>query len=433
MDRDLERSLAFDAEARQVLPGGVTSNVRQFDPPIHFTEADGSRLYDMDGNEYVDYLMGWGATILGHADDRVNERVSEVAGRLDVVGFGGNELERDVASTLCDNFPSAERVLFGVAGSEVVTHAIRLARGVTGRPKILKFQGQYNGWYDAVAMNHLSPPSKLGERDPLSAGILDESMAETIVVPYNDEGEVEDVFETHGDEIAAVILEPVAHNMGCVLPADGYLDFLRRVTDEHGALLVFDEIITGIHHGLGGVQSREGVTPDLTTLGKGLANGWPITALVGKAEYMSEFNTTRDGDVHFGGTYCGHPGALGGMQRTLELLEEGDCYDRMFDTCERIADGIADHVEDVELDAHVRRYGSTFLTYFTDPPFEQYRDVVDNDTETHEQYRWNMIDNGVLMIPSDIRRNYVTPSHDDEDVRRTIEAAGDALRSVADS
>lgn len=431
MTSELESSAALMERACESIPGGVSSYARTFERPISFDHGTGSHVYDLDGTEYVDYLTAWGAISLGHCHDKVNQTVSEVLSRQDLYGMGTTDLEVEVAEMIRSRVSGAEQLLFGVTGSEVVARAITLARAVTGRTKIIKFQGCYHGWYDPIAMNHLSDPELVGNRDPFSAGLLPASIEETIVLPYNDLEAVANTLEKHQDEIAAIILEPIAHNMGCVLPKDGFLEGLRDLCTDHGTLLIFDEIITGFRHGMGGVQDLENVIPDLTTLGKGIANGYPMSVLAGRTEYMQQF-TTAGGDVAFGGTYNAHASALGAAKATLEYLERENAHETMTDQSQRIAEGIRDHIEELGLTAHVKQYGSTFLTYFADPPIEDYSDVLRADEAAYREYRWEMVDRGILMVPKNVRRNYLTASHTEQDVRKTIDAAGEALRTVTD-
>lgn len=422
-------SAALMERAEGSLPGGVSSYARTFDFPLSFERGSGSRVIDVDGNEYVDYLQAWGAIVLGHCEEEITDAVSQTLSEQDLFGMGTTELEVEVAEMIRDRVPSAERVLFGVTGSEVVARAIMVARAATGRKKIIKFQGQYNGWYDPVAMNHLdgTPESNA----PFSEGILDESMDETIVLPFNNLDAVEAAIETHENEIAGIILEPVSHNMGCIPPREGYLQGLRDVTDDHGIVLIFDEVVTGFRHDLGGVQRLENVTPDLTTMGKAVANGYPMSVLCGTKSLMERFHTAG-GDVSFGGTYNAHASALAAAKETILRLERRDFHERTRAKRDEISDGLEDIIEDIGLDACVSRYGTVFLTYFMSDQPRDHRDIVErHDDERYHDYRMNMLDRGVLMVPKKVRRNFLTDSHTDEDVRVTLEAAEESLREVA--
>jgi glutamate-1-semialdehyde 2,1-aminomutase len=429
-ERPMESSSELMDLAKRHTPGGVHSYARKFERPLSFDRGKGSKVFDLDNNEYVDYLNAWGAIILGHCHETVNESVSRTLESQDLYGMGTTELETEVAGLIKDRIPSAEKVLFGVTGSEVVARAITLARAVTGRKKIIKFQGHYHGWYDSVAMNHLSDPENIGSLDPFTEGLLPEVVDQTVVLPFNDVEAVRAAMDEHRGEIAAILLEPIGHNMGCVTPQDGYLDALREITDEHDSLLIFDEIITGFRHGNGGVQQLEGVVPDLTTLGKSIANGYPMSVLCGKAAYMNHFHTNDGGDVAYGGTYNAHASALAAAFETIRLLERENYYRKATAQSNEIAAALNDLINDICLDAQVKTYGTTFLTYFTKEPIHDYEDVLKSDVDAYRHYRWNMVDQGVLMVPKNVRRNYLTASHTEADIEKTIEAAENAYKSV---
>lgn len=428
------KSSSLLESAKDSLPGGVNSTVRvDIDgDPISFEYGKGSKIVDVDGNEFIDYLCAWGPIILGHCDEELNDRVASVLDEQDLFGLGSTQVELDAARAIKERVPSADKVLFGVTGSEVTARAIRLARGVTGRDKIIKFQGHYHGWYDPLCLNVTSDESKLGQKDPLSDGLGRNAVDDSIVLPFNDVNAVEETVREHGDDIAAMILEPVAHNMGCVVPKEGYLQELRRISDENDIVLIFDEVITGFRHDIGGVQKLEGVTPDLTTMGKAVANGYPVSVLCGKDEYMSEF-TTSDGSVRFAGTYNGHAGSMAAVVETIRLLEERSVHDRTFELRKQIANGIEDLIEDIGLNAQVLTYGNVFATYFVEGPVNQYKDVLRGDVQKYKEYRREMIERGVMMVPNHPKRNYLTGSHSEADIQRTLDAADEALRVVADS
>lgn len=417
---------SLSKRAREVTPGGVHSYARTFDEEINWKSAKGSHITDLSGKEYIDYLQAWGAIILGHCNEEINQTVSTATQQHDLYGYGTTELEVEAAEAVQSHVPSADKVFFGVTGSEVTAQAIRLSRGVTGRRKIVKFQGHYHGWYDSLAMNQLTPRDLLGERDPFTEGLLEEVIEETIVLPFNDLDAVEEAFAEHGDDIAGVILEPVAHNMGCIPPLSGYLEGLRSITEEYGSLLIFDEIITGFRHALGGVQAIEGVTPDLTTMGKSVANGYPISILCGRDEYMTEF-APAGGDVAFGGTYNAHAGSVAAVKQTIDILERGDFYESAIDHRDRLCTGLEDILADSGVQGTVARYGTVFLTYFMDEQPTSYRDILEQDDELYMDFRKGMVDEGVLFVPKKARRNYITAAHDDEDAEVVLEAAKSVL------
>jgi glutamate-1-semialdehyde 2,1-aminomutase len=266
-------------QALEFIPGGVNSSTRTLNPPIIWKTAFGSKLVDVEGREYIDYHAAFGPIILGHNDPDVNRRVAASLNGVDLAGVGTTELEIQLAEKLCLHIPSAEKVLLCNSGSEATFNAVRLARAVTGRRKLVKFQGCYHGWHDYLCMNVISPAEKIGGYDLHSAGILEEAAHQTLVLPFNNIDVVEEAFRRNRGQIAGIILEPLPHNIGCVLPRAGFLEGLRQLCDQHGVVLIFDEVITGFRHGLGGFQKHAGVTPDLTTVAKSMANGYPCAAL----------------------------------------------------------------------------------------------------------------------------------------------------------
>jgi len=434
-----EESAALIERAKQVTPGGINSTSRaqmmedRNGNPVCFEEASGAELVDRSGNRYIDYNNGWGPIILGHCDEDVNEAVTAATAKRDIVGMSTSELEVRAAELVAERVPSADKVQFGTTGSEVVAHAIRTARAVTGREKIIKFQGNYHGWYDPVALNYISEPENLGQHDLITTGMLPEATDETIVLPYNDLGAVEAAFEEHEAEIAGVILEPVAHDMGCIPPVDGYLQGLRDITNNHGSLLIFDEIITGFRHGMGGVQEREGISPDLTTMAKAVANGYPVSLLCGKDKYMRQFGPgERGGSVYFAGTYNAHTGGMAAVVETITQLEERNVHERFEDVRSTLTDAIRDHLTDAGVEGFVQEYGGVFATYFGEGPITNYRDLLDLDDERFTEYRWEMIDRGILMVSKFPRSNLLNASLTDEQVQETIDAAGEAIRAISD-
>ena len=436
---DHQASAALLQRAKRVTPGGINSSARaqlmtdSDGDPICFDRARGAELHDIEGTRYIDYLNAWGPIVLGHCDPIVNDAVASAIESLDLTGLSTSKLEVRAAELVQDRVPCADKVQFGVTGSEVVAHAIRLARAHTGRRKVVKFQGNYHGWYDPVALNYLSRRDAVGEQDVFTRGLLDEATAETIVLPYNDLDAIEATFDENGDEIACVILEPVAHDMGCVPPADGFLEGLRAVTATYGSVLIFDEIVTGGRHGIQGVQGREGVTPDLTTMSKAVANGHPVSLLCGTDEYMTEFDLEDQGEsVYFAGTYNGHTGGMAAVVETITQLEDREVQSRFDEVRGRIVPAVRDHIEDTGADAFVTEYGGAYSTYFGDEPLRDYRDVLDLDIERFVEYRWELVDRGILMVPMFPRAAMLNASLTDDHVTETIEAAGEAMRTVSD-
>jgi glutamate-1-semialdehyde 2,1-aminomutase len=420
-------------DACAVIPGGVNTSLRRIVPPFVFTRAQGAIITDAEGNDYIDYHAAFGPILLGHNFPAVNQRVAEVLQQIDLLGVGTTELEIRLARKLAEHIPSAEQVLFCNSGSEATYHALRLARAVTGRKKILKFQGCYHGWHDAVAMNVISVPEKLGKQDPLSAGSLDDVVRHTVVCEFNSLDDVEKALAEHRGEIAAVILEQIPHNIGCVLPEPGFLEGLSELTRRNGIILVFDEVITGFRHGLGGYQKVCGVTPDLTTLGKAMANGFPLAALCGKRELMSRFNTAPGGNVFFAGTYNAHPLACAAALATIETLETQPVHEHIFRLGERMRRGLEDIVSRLRILATVAGFGSVFVTYFMDGPIRNYRDLLRNNQQLFVEYRRRLLQRGIFKLPVNLKRNHIGYSHTEAHIDRTLQAAEDVLRGLSSS
>ncbi len=425
-----EKSRQGYASACEVMPGGVNTSLRRFEPHLVFARARGATFTDADGNEYIDYQAAFGPIILGHNFDAVNRRVRETMEKIDLLGIGTTELEIALARKVCEHVPSAEKVLFTNSGSEATYEAIRLARAVTGRKKIIKFQGCYHGWHDAVAMNVITPADCLGARQPLSAGSLPEVTEQTLICDFNSLDDVERTVRANKEGIAAIILEPIPHNIGCVLPKPGFLEGLRDITRLNGIILIFDEVITGFRHGLGGYQKICGVTPDLTTLGKAIANGYPISALCGKRELMDRFNTHPSGDVFFAGTFNGHALTCAAALATVKVLEREDTYAHTFGLGERMRNGLEDITKRLGIKATVAGFGSVFLTYFMEGPIESYTDLTRNDERMFVAYRRKLIERGIFKLPMNLKRNHISLSHTAAMVDRTLEAAEDVLRKL---
>ncbi len=413
--------------ARQVIPGGVNSTNRSMAWPFVTRETDGAYFTDADGNRYLDYHAAFGPLVLGHNHPRVNEAIREVTSKLDLMGVGVTELEVELAETITRHVPAAERVLLTNSGSEATYAALRLARAATGRDHIVKFQGTYHGWHDAVLMNVITPEDKIGQKDPLSSGMLAETVDRTIVLPFNDPATLRDTLREHGDKIAAVFVEIIPHNIGCVLPSDEFLTTLREATNESGSLLIFDEVVTGFRHSLGGYQGIVGADPDLTTFAKAMANGYPIAALAGKAKYMDLFGA---GGVFFAGTYNGHPLSVTAALATIGELEDGSVYRHTFGLAERAATGLEEIAREKGIPMTVARYGSVFVPYFMEGEIGTYTDLLRNDTELDIAFRRGMCDQGIFMLPTALKRNHVSAAHTQEDIDRTLETARTVLNQL---
>jgi glutamate-1-semialdehyde 2,1-aminomutase len=416
--------------AASVIPGGVNTCRRRSHPQLCFARGEGAYLWDLDGHRYVDYHAAYGAIFLGHADPRVTERVSTAVARGTLFGVGVTEAEVELAERIVAHVPSAEQVVVCNSGSEATYHAIRLARGVTGREKIVKFQGCYNGFHDYVLRNVLSPAALVGRRDPQSAGMLEAAIDATLVCRFNDLADVTRTLERHDGEVAAVILEPIAHNSPGILPRPGFLEGLRELCTRLGVVLIFDEVITGFRHGLGGYQAICGVTPDLTTMGKAIANGFPLAAIGGRRELMERFTTTASGDVHFGGTYNGNAAAVAAGLATIEALEDGSVHRHVFALGERMRSGLAAIADEAGIPAVVGGFGSLFVLCFMEGPLESYDDVLRNDAALFTRYRRELIARGVFEMPESLGRSHISAAHTDADVDGSLDVARDALRAA---
>jgi len=410
--------------ARGVIPGGVNSGQRCI-PGIEdlvITETSGSRIRDQHGNWYTDYHAAFGPPVLGHNDADVDAAVAETIRKLSLPGVGITPVEIELAEKLVQVVPSLETVLLTSSGSEATYHAVRLSRAVTGRRRLVKFQGCYHGWHDAVAMNVISAPDRVGGRDPLSKGSLGEVTDATDVLPFNDATAVEELFARQGPEIAAVIVEPIPHNVGALLPRDGFLETLRALCSAHGAVLIFDEVITGFRHGLGGYQAICGVTPDLTTLGKAMANGYPIGALGGRRDLMEHFSTTPGHPVFFAGTYNGHPAMAAAALATISKLEQEPVHEHLFALGESVRTGLRQALGTLDVPHVVTGFGSVWVTYFMEGPADTYTDLLRNNVDLFVGYRHLLREHGIFELPLNLKRNHMSYAHTTSDAERVVEA-----------
>jgi glutamate-1-semialdehyde 2,1-aminomutase len=429
MRKQSESQRLYDRACR-VVPGGVNSALRNFVPHLVIREARGATLTDADGNEYIDYQAAFGPPLLGHNHPEVNRRVAEALSHPVLAGAGTTELEIRVAEKICQHLPSAEKVLLTSTGSEATYHALRVARAATGRKKIIKFQGCYHGFHDSVLCNIASPAEKLGRIDPGSAGILRETLEQTIVCRFNDLAGVEAAMNAQAGDVAAIILEPIQHNVGCVLPQPGFLEGLRKMCTERGTVLIFDEVITGFRHSLGGFQAIGGVTPDLTTLAKSIANGFPMAALCGKAELMDHFKTRTGGDTFFAGTFNGNAVGCAAALATMEILEREPVHEHIFRLGDRLRAGLREIHARHGTGATVAGFGSIFLSYFMAGPIESYDDLLRNDERRFLEYRRRVFERGIFKLPVNLKRNHVSYAHTDAQVDRTLEVCDAVLKDL---
>jgi glutamate-1-semialdehyde 2,1-aminomutase len=415
----------FD-RARDVLVGGVNSPVRAFGAvggtPLVVDRAAGAQLWDADGNAYIDYICSWGALILGHADPAVSAAIAEQAQRGTSYGMT-TELEVELAGMLRRAIPSLERVRFVSSGTEATMSAIRLARAATGRDLILKFEGCYHGHSDSFLVKAGSGLATLGIA--ASAGVPQALAALTLDVPYNDLAGVERAFSAHPGKIAAVIVEPVAANMGVVPPDPGFLEGLRDLTRRHGALLIFDEVITGFRLCFGGAQTQFGVEPDLTTLGKIIGGGLPVAAYGGRQDLMERVAPL--GPVYQAGTLSGNPLAMRGGIETLKRLAAPGFYEALDRKGAQLAAGIKQALSDSGIAGQVARVGSLLTLFFTGNLVRNYEDARKSDTRRFAAFFRAMLGRGILLAPSQFEALFVSAAHSDDDIARTATACRESL------
>lgn len=426
---DTTRSDELFNRARQLIPGGVNSPVRAFRAvgraPVFIREAAGAHLTDADGNKYIDYVGSWGPMILGHAHPIVIEAIRESVSRGTSYG-APTELEVELAEEIVSAFPSIERVRLTSSGTEAAMSAIRLARGFTARDRIVKFEGCYHGHSDSLLVKAGSGLATFGAPD--SAGVPSDFARNTVVVPYNDGDALNRIFEEQGSEIACVIIEPVAGNMGCVPPRPGYLEAVRRVTSSHGSLLIFDEVITGFRLAYGGAQEMYGVKADLTCLGKIIGGGLPVGAFGGRADVMDRVAPL--GPVYQAGTLSGNPLAVTAGLAMLRLLRDSSPYDELERRGARLEQGLRDAASEAGIASTVNRVGSMLTGFFVEGPVTDWPSAKRSDTEQYGRFFRAMLEEGVYLAPSQFECAFVSFAHTDELIERTISAARSALRKV---
>jgi glutamate-1-semialdehyde 2,1-aminomutase len=430
-------SADLHARASRVSPGGVQGEGRGARPyPLFMTQAQGSRIVDVDGNGFIDFHASFGAVLLGHNDARINAAARRAMDEHGVSFSTANPFEVELAERLVEMVPSAERVVFSCTGTEATFHAIRLARAFTGRERILKFEGNYHGWHDYVAWSHHFATDEEDEPTPVpaSAGIPASVRDLVLVREYNDTAGVVQTLRREGDSIAAVILEPVFHNAGVVPPEPGFLEALREACTEAGTLLIFDEIITGFRHAPGGAQERFGVTPDLTTLGKAIGNGFPISVLCGRGDVMDRLGPK--GDVLFAGTFAGQTLDVAVALEVTRIVREGAIHQHLASLGRRLTDGIGAAIDETGARVQVRESAGVWTMYFTDAPIRKFRDfarfAMDKDHPVQRAYRGWLLERGIYVHPHYMIRGFLTGAHTEADVDRLVEATADFLRAHRD-
>jgi glutamate-1-semialdehyde 2,1-aminomutase len=424
-----ETSAAAFERAKTVIPGGVNSPVRAFKgvggSPVFVREAAGCRFTDLDGNAYVDYVMSWGPLILGHAHPPVLDAIHTAAARGTSYG-APTEAESRLAELVVAMVPSVEKVRFCSSGTEATMSALRLARGCTGRDKVVKFAGCYHGHADSFLISAGSGALTMGTPD--SPGITSGTASDTIVLPYNDPDAVRAAFQAEPRSIACVIVEPYVGNMGLVLPKPGYLAALREICTTYGALLIFDEVMTGFRVAPGGVQEREGVIPDITTLGKVIGGGLPVGAFGARAEIMDELSPI--GAIYQAGTLSGNPLAMAAGIATLEALREPGVYERLDAAGARFTEGMDDVFSRHRIPHQSAFRGSMVGFFFTGDPVTDLTSAKTADTAFYAQFFHAMLDRGVYLAPSQFEAGFLSLAHDDAAIDETIRAAEDAVVSL---
>ncbi len=417
-------------QAQRVIPGGVNSPVRSFravaGTPPFIARGQGAHVWDVDGNEYIDYLGSWGPLALGHAHPAVVAAVQRAA--ADGTSFGAPVAQEvELAELICAALPSVDLVRLVNSGTEACMTALRLARAYTERSKIVKFAGNYHGHADGLLVQAGS--GALTHGVPTSAGVPESYAAETLIAAYNDLASVESLFDAWPDGIAAVIVEPVAGNMGVVPPADGFLEGLRRITEANGALLIFDEVITGFRVAYGGAQTLFGITPDITTMGKIIGGGLPVGAYGGRREIMQMVAPL--GPMYQAGTLSGNPLAVAAGVATLTELQRPGVSEQLEATAARLTDGIAAAFARAEVPSTINRVGSMFTGFFNAGPVDTLAVVEQSDTAAYGRYFHALLERGVYIAPSQFEAGFVSIAHTDADIDRTITAVGDALAAMS--
>ena len=424
------RSREIFEKAEKVLVGGVNSPVRAFrsvgGEPLIIEKGSAQHLYDADGNQLLDYVCSWGAMLLGHAHPAVNAAIADQAQRGTSFGVT-TELELELATLITKAIPHLEKIRFVSSGTEATMSAVRLARGVTKRDFILKFEGCYHGHADSFLSQAGSVLATLGIAE--CPGVPEALAALTLNVPYNDFAAVEQVFAKHKDRIAAIIVEPVAANMGVVLPKEGFLQGLRDISKKNGALLIIDEVITGFRLRYGSAQQVLGVQGDLTTMGKIIGGGVPVAAYAGSAELMN--NVAPLGPVYQAGTLAGNPLAMRAGIATLKELSRPGLYEGIDGLAKKLVAGFRKVLADSGIAAQVNAIGSLSTIFFASQPVQNYADAKRSDTKLYARYFREMLQRGIFLAPSQFEAAFVSASHAQADIDRTIHAAGDALKSIA--
>jgi len=425
-----EKSSRLFEEAQKYLCGGVNSPVRAFKAvgmtPLFIERAQGSKIYDVDGNEYVDYVGSWGPMILGHAHPEVVSGLRKAAERGTSYG-APTELEVELAKEVTEAFPSMEQVRMVNSGTEAAMGAIRLARGYTGRDKVIKFEGCYHGHADTLLVKAGSGATTLGIPD--SKGIPSDFAQNTLTATFNDLQSVQRLTEAHGEDIACIILEPIAGNMGVVLPEEGFLEGLRAICNDRGIVLIFDEVMTGFRVSYGGAQALYGVRPDLTCLGKVIGGGLPVGAFGGRKEIMERLAPC--GDVYQAGTLSGNPLAMTAGLITLRILQQEGTYEQLAQKSDFLCSGVREITEESALPFRCNQAGAMFTFFFTEGPVRNYPTAKRSDTALFSRFFSGMLNRSIYIAPSQFEALFLSLAHTEDDLGRTLEACRAVFREIS--
>jgi glutamate-1-semialdehyde 2,1-aminomutase len=429
MTMERKRSALLFKQAVELMPGGVNSPVRAFKAvggsPVFIKSAKGSRLIDVDDNEYIDYVLSWGPMITGHAHPAVVKALKEAAEKG--TSFGApTSLEIDLARLIIRAFPSIGKIRMVNSGTEATMSAIRAARGFTRRDKIIKFEGCYHGHADGLLVKAGSGATTFGVPD--SPGVPKSYAKNTITLPFNDMAAFKEVISKGWKSIACVITEPVVGNIGCVLPSKGFLEVLRKETEKYGVILIFDEVMTGFRVSLGGAQAYYGIKPDLTCLGKVIGGGLPVGAYGGKKEIMASISP--EGPVYQAGTLSGNPLAMTAGIETLKILLKSGAYEKLETKMEQLEAGLKDAAGKAGVAAKFYRAGSMFCTYFTDKEVIDYKTAKLADTERFSRFFCGMLDRGIYLAPSQFEAGFMSLAHSRTDIDKTVKAAYETLKEI---